>query len=74
MAYQIMQFMCGTDRPQGYVLVGTDEHQGTSAPISVAEMEREATDGARLARFLDYRFLGGSWRADCPRYGNSFRG
>lgn len=57
MAYQVMQFMCGTDRPQGYVLVGTDEHKGTSEPISVAEMEREATDGVRLAQFLDYRFL-----------------
>ncbi|WP_454280596.1 hypothetical protein [Sphingomonas sp. Marseille-Q8236] len=57
MPYQVMQFMCGTDRPQGYVLVGTDEHQGTSEPISVSEMEREATAGARLARFLDSRFL-----------------
>ena len=57
MSYEIMQFNLGTGEAQGYVLAGRGEHEGTSEPISVADMRHYATDRTRLATFLDYRFL-----------------
>lgn len=57
MAYRLLEFRCGTDRAQGYVLQGTGQHEGTTEQISVEDMMHYGTDGARLAHFLDTRFL-----------------
>lgn len=57
MGYTILQFNCGSDFAQGYVLSGNGIHEGTSEPISVDDMRYYSTDAATLARFLDFRFL-----------------
>lgn len=38
MGYRLLEFRCGTERAQGYVLQGAGDHAGTNEPISVADM------------------------------------
>jgi len=57
MAYRLLEFRCGADASQGYVLQGTDEHAGTVEPITVEDMYHFARGDGALARFLDFRFL-----------------
>ena len=53
--YVILQFMCGQDEPQAYVLSGRGEYLGIDVELSPAEV-LAYTDVAALTAFLDARF------------------